>query len=268
MSYQKTFGVLCLTATLSLLPWASPSAQTTDIYVLDYAGVANYSIAVRELRHSIAELPLQIVYIAGPGWKAMVGTGLTDIKWASDSRAVKLTRYIAIVDLLKAVSVNPSDVGIVVLPSLGYADAGGLGLFPSADIYLHSADFSDAVRGDVREKDMRALVRAAEEGRLRLWRDTTVEIASGLQLHEAPPGSVGRTLVTVKAKKGTVLLGGQVLHSDIWYKRILPDAEPRVSRAIERVKKDKQIEERLVIPGHDLDLKRFPMLSKGIYRVE
>jgi hypothetical protein len=251
-------------ALISGVSWA----QAPELYVLDYASIAGYSIEVRGFKHKLDEFPLQVTYIRAPGWNAVVGTGLSDTKWVSQSKPFKLVRYVPPMDLLKVMKVEPSDVKAVILPSLAYADLGGLSLFPSAEIYVNSSDFSDQTRTDVRNEDVLLLVRAAEQGRVRVWRGASVEVTPSVHLHEAPPGSLGRAFVTVKTTRGTVLLGGEVLHSDMWYRKILPDVSGRVYRRVEEVRKQLQINEKFVIPGHDLDIRRFPELTRGVYRIE
>jgi glyoxylase-like metal-dependent hydrolase (beta-lactamase superfamily II) len=177
------------------------------------------------------------------------------------------------VDALRAIGIDPEQVGDVVITHLHYDHAGNLGAFPNARFHLQDSEMIYAtgrcmchprLRYPFEIEDVVTMVRRVYAGRVNFV-EGDEEIAPGISLHHVPGHTRGLQCVRVETARGPVVLASDAAHFYANMERqnpfpILVDLAAMMEswRKLVRLAGD----ERRVVPGHDpLVMQRYPRLA-------
>jgi glyoxylase-like metal-dependent hydrolase (beta-lactamase superfamily II) len=174
------------------------------------------------------------------------------------------------IDALRAIGVDPEQVGDVVITHLHYDHAGNLGAFPNARFHLQDSEMIYAtgrcmchprLRYPFEIEDVVTMVRRVYAGRVNFV-EGDEEIAPGISLHHVPGHTRGLQCVRVETARGPVVLASDAAHFYANMERqnpfpILVDLAAMMEswRKLARLAGN----ERRIVPGHDpLVMQRYP----------
>jgi glyoxylase-like metal-dependent hydrolase (beta-lactamase superfamily II) len=177
------------------------------------------------------------------------------------------------VDALRAIGIDPEQVGDVVITHLHYDHAGNLGAFPNARFHLQDNEMIYAtgrcmchprLRYPFEIEDVVTMVRRVYAGRVNFV-DGDEEIAPGISLHHVPGHTRGLQCVRVETARGPVVLASDAAHFYANIERqnpfpILVDLAAMMEswRKLARLAGDQL----RTVPGHDpLVMQRYPRLA-------
>jgi glyoxylase-like metal-dependent hydrolase (beta-lactamase superfamily II) len=177
------------------------------------------------------------------------------------------------VDALRAIGIDPEQVGDVVITHLHYDHAGNLGAFPNARFHLQDSEMIYAtgrcmchprLRYPFEIEDVVTMVRRVYAGRVNFV-DGDEEIAPGISLHHVPGHTRGLQCVRVETARGPVVLASDAAHFYANIERqnpfpILVDLAAMMEswRKLARLAGDQL----RTVPGHDpLVMQRYPRLA-------
>jgi glyoxylase-like metal-dependent hydrolase (beta-lactamase superfamily II) len=210
--------------------------------------------------------------IKGPSGSIVVDTGF------DEAMARKRGRVIShpIAEGLKAIDVAPDSVKNVIISHLHYDHCGNYDTFPNARFHVQDTEMAYAtgrcmchqhLRIPFEEEDVVAMVRKVFAGRVH-FHDGAEAIAPGIAVHKIGGHSKGLQCVTVKTKRGTVVLASDTAHlyAHIEQGRVFP-----ITYNVGEVLDGYETLRRLgsspdhVVPGHDPKvLQRYPAARAGM----
>ena len=210
--------------------------------------------------------------IVGPSGHFVVDTGFDEAM--AKKRGRKLSKPIA--EGLKAIGVASDKVANVILSHLHYDHCGNYDIFPNAKFHVQDTEVAYAtgrcmchahLRVPFEEEDVVAIVRKVFAGRVQ-FHDGVDQLAPGITVHRIGGHSKGLQCVSVKTKRGTVVLGSDTAHlySHFNEGRVFP-----ITYNLGEVLDGYATMRRLAsspnhfVPGHDpLVLKYYPAAKAGL----
>ena len=210
--------------------------------------------------------------IVGPHGTFVVDTGF------DEPMARKRGRVIVkpIGEGLKSIGIQPDTVEDVIVTHLHYDHCGNHDVFPQARFHLQETEVAYStgrymchplIRIPFEVDDVVAMVRKVFAGRV-VFHDGTEQIAPGITVHKIGGHSKGLQCVTVKTRRGTVVLASDTAHlySHIEQGRVFP-----ITYNVGEVLDGYETLRRLgssanhVVPGHDPKvLQRYPAARPGM----
>ncbi len=211
--------------------------------------------------------------IAGPSGTYVVDTGFDETM--AKKRGRKIEKPIA--EGLKAIGIAPDSIKNVIISHLHYDHCGNYDTFPNAKFHVQDTEMAYAtgrcmchqhLRIPFEEEDVVAMVRKVFAGRVQ-FHDGADQIAPGITVHKIGGHSKGLQCVTVKTKRGNVVLGSDTAHlySHFNEGRVFP-----ITYNVGEVLDGYETMLRLAggsrnhfVPGHDpLVLKYYPAAKPGL----
>lgn len=200
------------------------------------------------------------------GRRILVDTGYDAAEGAARGRPIRMDPAQALAPL----GVVPEAVDTLILTHLHYDHAGGLALFPEAEVHLQAAEMAFATGPCMCHDHLRApytgahvceAVRRLHRGRLR-FHDGDGEVAEGVRVLRIGGHSKGLQAVVVETASGPLVLASDAAH--FWENALHDKPFPIVVDVAEMLEGFATLRrlagraERL-IPGHDpLVMARFP----------
>lgn len=210
--------------------------------------------------------------IVGAQRTVILDTGFDEAR--SRARQRRITRPVR--EGLAAIGVDPEAVGDVIISHLHWDHAGNDGLFPNARYHLQDCEMEFAtgrcmchghLRATFEADDVTAMVRRVFAGRV-AFHDGADEIAPGIAVHKIGGHSKGLQSVTVKTRRGVMVLCSDASHyyAHINEGRVFPIVYNvgDVLQGYETLKRLAPSPNHLV-PGHDpLVLDLYPAARPGL----
>ncbi|HEU4660060.1 MAG TPA: N-acyl homoserine lactonase family protein [Pseudolabrys sp.] len=177
---------------------------------------------------------------------------------------------------LKALGIEPGEVGNVIVTHMHWDHAGNHELFPNARYHVQDVEMAyctgrcmchQMLRIPFSEADVHAMVKKVFAYRVE-FHDGAEELAPGITVHRIGGHSKGLQCVRVKTKRGYVVLSSDGIHlySHIDEGRVFPITYS-VGDTLEGYRTIKKLatSRRHIVPGHDPDvLKIFPAAKAGM----
>lgn len=194
----------------------------------------------------------------GPG-TVVVDTGFVEVGSRRGPR--RMIRPVA--EALRLAGVDPAEVRHLVMTHLHWDHAGGLGLFPRAQVHVQGEEMRfctgpamahQAVRAIYEARDVAAAVEILFQGRLTLH-EGDVEIVPGISLHRVGGHTPGSQAVRIATSRGPVVLASDAVH--YWANAGRASPFPILASftdalgAFRRVEALAEGEPERVVPGHD-----------------
>lgn len=165
-----------------------------------------------------AKMPLDYYFwvIQGDGRNILVDAAFTPQAGLRRNRPVDSD----LIDLLAEGGLSPPDISDIILTHLHFDHTGFIDRFPHARIHLQRNELTAVVTGAAdhaslrwtyEPADIHALLRAAFEGRLRLY-DDDADLFPGIRMHLLPGHSPGQAAIAVETDRGRIMLAVDVAH--------------------------------------------------------
>jgi len=192
----------------------------------------------------------------------------------AQKRGRRIVRPVA--EGLKAIGLDPAEVGNVILSHMHYDHAGNIPLFANARFHVQDAEMAyvtgrsmchAAIRNPFEAEHVVHMVHRVFDGRVR-FHDGVSELAPGVTLHKVGGHTKGLQVVRVKTRRGWVVLASDAAHLYANLARNHPfpivvdvDAYLEAFATIRGLASS----EAQIVPGHDpLVLERYPLAKAGL----
>ena len=207
----------------------------------------------------------------------LVDTGYDDAEATARGRPIRMDPRAALAPL----GVTPDDITRVIVTHLHYDHAGGLHLFPNAQLHLQAAEMAfatgpcmchDPLRAPFTADHICEAVKRLYAGKL-VFHDGDAEVADGVTVHCIGGHSRGLQAVRVRTDAGWLVLASDAAHyyENIWARKPFPivvDLQNMLDGydTLHKLASDRS----LIIPGHDpLVRDYFPQdLAPYIHRLD
>ena len=177
---------------------------------------------------------------------------------------------------LKALGIEPASVENVIVSHLHYDHTGNYECFPNARYHLQDTEMAYAtgrcmchalLRLPFEEEDVVAMVRKVFAGRV-AFHDGTSQVAPGVHVHKIGGHSRGLQCVSVKTRRGLVVLASDATHlyAHIEGGRVFPITY-NVGEVLDGYDTIKKLapSAKHIVPGHDPRvLQRYPTARSGL----
>ncbi|MEL6450657.1 MAG: N-acyl homoserine lactonase family protein [Pseudomonadota bacterium] len=191
-----------------------------EVYAIKYAGqpgrVRGNNFMFADDHDADSPIDFYMWLIRGAGRVILVDTGFDAVEGAARGRPIRLDPVAA----LKPFDLAPEDVTEIIVTHLHFDHAGGLHLFPNAQLYLQAAEMAyatgpcmchDTLRQPYTAGHVCEAVKRLYQGKL-TFHDGTAELADGLTLHCIGGHSRGMQAVRVRTKAGWMVLASDAAH--------------------------------------------------------
>jgi len=177
---------------------------------------------------------------------------------------------------LQAIGIDPAGIETVIVSHMHYDHVGNYELFPRARYHLQDCEMAYAtgrcmchalLRLPFEEEDVVAMVRKVFAGRV-TFHEGVSQVAPGVLVHKIGGHSKGLQCVSVKTKRGTVVLASDATHlyAHIEGGRVFPITY-NVGEVLDGYDTIKKIAPSAhhIVPGHDPRmLERYPAARAGL----
>jgi len=193
----------------------------------------------------------------------LVDTGYDEAEAASRDRPIRLNP----VEALAPLGLNPDNVTEVIVTHLHYDHAGGLALFPNAQLHLQTAEMAfatgpcmchDTLRMPFTSGHVCEAITRLYQGKL-TFHEGDAQIADGVTVHCIGGHSRGLQAVRVRTRAGWMVLASDAAHfyENLWLRKPFPivvDLEDMLDgfHRLERLASRRD----LIVPGHDPIVRR------------
>ena len=167
-----------------------------------------------------------------------------------------------VLENIRKLGFDPADIRKILISHMHYDHTGNNGLFPNARYHLQDAEMNFVTgrcmchaqaRGGFMIEDVVAMVRRLYDGHL-CFHDGDEELFPGITLHHMPGHTRGLQAVSVKTKRGTVVLASDAAHfyAHIRQRRVFPFVDS-ITDVLEGYNKLEKLAPTLdhIVPGHD-----------------
>jgi glyoxylase-like metal-dependent hydrolase (beta-lactamase superfamily II) len=223
------------------------------------------------------EIPIDFVYVKGPGMELLYGPGPTEKALANAPGPFASIDYDYVdhKNLLDKLGTNFDRINYVVIDHMCFDRASGAQLFPNATVIVEQGAFDHRnPLGMARDEDYAMLEKIKAEGRLKVV-DGDYEIAPGIKLYYAPGHTFATNFMTVNTKDGTIIVTGSSCYTYLNLEYNLLPSPPGISNAdlllqsYERIREVMGPSDAILIPGHDMEVyERFTSITDRIVKVE
>jgi glyoxylase-like metal-dependent hydrolase (beta-lactamase superfamily II) len=224
-----------------------------------------------------ADAEIEMAYyfwvLRGAGRVVLVDTGFAPEAAARRGRECRVAPLAALAEL----GVAPEDVSAILVTHCHYDHIGNLAAFPGAEVIVsgRELEFWSGPRArhphfaaHVESEEVAGILRAREEGRLRLAEDGE-EVLPGVRVFEVGGHSPGQLVAVVEGEGGPVVLASDAVHfyEELVLARpfaVVMDLE-RMYEAYDRVTELARAPRTAVVAGHDPSvMERFPPLRSHL----
>jgi len=184
---------LALAAALgALLGAASSPTPSYSIEAIRYGTIRAFPVSALVMgapRDEKADIAMVVWLVRGGGRNILFDTGFHREKWFKDFPTAD---YLRPDEAVKSAGVAPEDVTDVIVSHAHWDHMGGIDLFPKATVWIQKQEFAyytgDAWQpggkhGGIDPEDVKALLQANTEGRVRLVDGDDVEILPGIRVY-------------------------------------------------------------------------------------
>lgn len=218
------------------------------------------------------DIPLVFWLIRGGGRNILLDAGFHRAEWKERFGVVDFLRPD---EAVRQAGVDPAAITDIILSHLHWDHAGGVDLFPQADVWLQKAEYAyytgeawqaGGQHGGIDPEDLAALLRRNTQGKLRLIDGDDREILPGIRVFTGARHTFASQYLRIDGDPPVVLASDNCyLYRNLETRTPIPTFSPadRESnlKALDRMIGLAGARER-VVPGHDpLIFSRFP--SKG-----
>jgi glyoxylase-like metal-dependent hydrolase (beta-lactamase superfamily II) len=192
------------------------------------------------------------------------------------------SNYIRPDSALRRMGIKPGDITDIIITHPHWDHIGGIGLFPTAQVWMQSDDYGyfvgaawqkDGDSGGFYKEDVLAIVARNLEGRLHLIKGDSIEIFPGIRVFIGSKHTRESQYVLVNTRTEQVILASD----NSWYYynvEHLVSIPPRFTfdtnayaNQLKRMRR-MQPDVSLIIPGHDaLVFSKFPTIAEDIVRI-
>ncbi len=249
------------------------------VYALKYAEADNrpvQDIAVGTTSKDSVSVCYMVWLLKGEnGRNILVDAGFLD--------RTRRDNYVRPDTVLQSIDIYPSDITDIILTHPHWDHIGGINLFPGAKIWMQKDDYDyfvgqawqeDGFSEGFEKKDVRNIVEANLQGRLKLVRGDDMEIIPGIKvfIHSTHTFENQYLLVNSNSESNKILIASDA----VWYYYNLDNLlsiptyvfDPQAY--IEAMKRMKTLvsDPDLIIPGHDdLVFTKFPKINERVVRI-
>ena len=228
-------------------------------------------------RHDVAHAMDYFIWVLRKGERTiLVDTGYDTKEGQDRNRPISVDPR----DALEPLGIAAQDVTEVIVTHMHYDHAGGLHLFPNAQLYLQAAEMAfatgpcmchDALRMPFTADHVCEAIRRLYSGRVTFF-DGDAEVAEGVTVHKIGGHSRGLQAVRVLTEAGWLCLASDAAH---FYENVfLKKAFPLVVDVADMMDGFDTLQKlaskpALIVPGHDPLVRQiFPEVSDGIHRLD
>ncbi len=265
-----------ITVALGAFRFAPP---TYDVFAVRYATIPNFKAsgllegADTSRRIDIA---MTVWLLKGPdGRNVLVDAGFYRDNFV---RQWKPVDFMKPSDAVARAGVKPEDVTDIIVSHVHWDHLDGVDLFPKARIWIQREEFEHHLdsAGTVKDRainaaDAKVLAELAKAGRVMLVDGDGKEIIPGIHVYTGGKHTFASQLATVNTASGTVVIASDNMYLYENMARHVPIAQTLDRESNLRTQdrmKTLASNERLIIPGHDLDVfVRFPEPGNGIAHI-
>lgn len=245
-----------------------------EVYAVRYATVERRS-ADNFLARDPHDRPMALDFffwvVRGPDRVVVVDTGFSEYSARRRNRQLICSPAQG----LRALDLEPGQVGDVVLTHLHYDHAGNTDAFPQACFHLQDAEMNfatgrcmchHAMNHFFEVEDVAELVRKVYAGRVK-FHDGFAEVAPGIEVHKVGGHTAGLQIVRVHTERGWVVLASDAAH----YYRNIEERNPfpaivDVGQMMEGYLLIEALADSSdhIVPGHDPEVcRRYPTTQTG-----
>jgi len=272
--------LVILLAATALISGRGAEAQrpSYDVYAVKYAELRGFPLRALVLgadSTAKADLVMMVWVLRGADRVILVDAGFHRDEFIKSWSPVDFVRPSQAVAPL---GISPEEVTDVVVTHLHWDHADGVDLFPRARVwvqrteYEHYGDAANLPRSGVFASTMAALERVAAEGRLRLVRGDSAEVAPGVFAYTGGRHTKESQYVSVPTASGQVVIASDnlYLYHNLDRRRPIAATWDTVSNlaAHDRMRRLAGAP-KLILPGHDPAVfDRFPRVAPGIVQIK
>jgi glyoxylase-like metal-dependent hydrolase (beta-lactamase superfamily II) len=266
-----------VTAALAISIAATSLAKVPDyeVYAIRYGTLKQFPVASLVQGADPArkmDIAMMVWLVRGGGHNILVDSGFYRDNLV---KRWKPADYIRPDEAVVRAGVKAKDITDVIITHAHWDHAGGVDLFPNAQIWIQKDEFvyyeARAGKEGVTAEDIDALKRARSAGRLHLV-DGEREILPGVRVYTGGKHTYASQYVSVPTKAGPVVLASDNVYLYENLDKHVPiaqtlDAASNLA-AQDRMKSIVR-DVKLIVPGHDpAVLNRFPRFADGVVRIE
>jgi glyoxylase-like metal-dependent hydrolase (beta-lactamase superfamily II) len=214
--------------------------------------------------------------VRGNGRTVLVDTGFED---PARAQAWHISDFVRPTRRLQQLGIAPEQVTDVILTHAHWDHMGGIAAYPRARIYVQDQEVRYAElaaapdrsgRGGVQWKDLQALRRAADHGRVERI-DGNRELFAGLSVVAGGAHTPGSQYVLVETLDGTVVLAGDAVcqhDNNVWQRPIGSSLDPAANLAAILRMLQAAASPFLILPGHEPAVMGwFPPVADGVVEI-
>jgi glyoxylase-like metal-dependent hydrolase (beta-lactamase superfamily II) len=223
----------------ALLGAAAPPTPTYSIEAIRYGTIRDFPVAALVMgapKDEKIDIAMVVWLVRGGGRNILFDTGFHREKRFKDSPTAD---YLRPDEAVKSAGVAPADVTDVIVSHAHWDHMGGIDLFPRATVWIQKQEFAyytgDAWQpggkhGGIDPEDVKALVQANTEGRVRLVDGDDVEILPGLRVYTGARHTFASQYVRVDGDPPFVLAWTTATSTATSPRRSRPSARPTGTR--------------------------------------
>jgi glyoxylase-like metal-dependent hydrolase (beta-lactamase superfamily II) len=290
----SSLGMLAVVLCLHAPAQTAEAVPKYEVYAVQYAVVPQFPVAALVAdKNRRADIAMMFWVIKGGGHVVLFDSGFYREKYLLQWKPQDFVKPSEAVGKL---GLKPEEVTDVILSHAHWDHAGGVDLFPKAQVWIQRDEYqyytgeswqpdagtdlstekgrraAGAKHGGVDAEDMMALVKANLEGRLRFVQGDDQQVLPGIRCYTGGKHTFQSQFCSVNTRSGTV-----VLASDNMY--LFENLEKHVAiaqtldaasnlRAQDRMKQLATKPE-MIVPGHDpAVMQKFPKVAEGVVRID
>ncbi len=275
---------LFLPLALLLPPFAlqKPPKPTYEVYAISYAIIPDFSVAglvAGADRSRKLDIQMMVWLLKGSnGANVLVDSGFYHDRFL---KQWKVKDFIRPSEAIGKLGLKPEDISDLIITHMHWDHAGGVDLFPNAQIWIQQDEYAyytgEAWReggshGGIDAEDVLSLVKANTEGRVHLVKGDDQEAIDGIRFYTGGRHTHASQYVAVSVKAGTTVIASDNCYLYENLDKHVPIAQTLDAasnlRAQDRMKQLAS-SPRLIVPGHDPAVfTRFPAPGNGVAKIK
>ncbi len=267
---------------------ARSQTERYQVYALRFASMGHPSPISDWVDHGpqkdSVNIDFMIWLVRGNGKNILVDAGfLPDMKDAKDAKEFDIQQYIRPDSVLSKLGLKAEDITDIILSHPHWDHIDGIGLFPSAQIWLQKEDYNYFVgaawqkrgrNGGFYKRDVHLLVDLNIAGKVTLVDGDDREIIPGIKVFTGSRHTFNSQFVLVETGANKILLASD----NIWVYYSLQHLQPPSpggtfdpAAFVNSMRRMKTLvtNPRYIVPGHDAKIfSLFPEIREGVAKIE